>query len=290
MAKQWRGLAKSFIDAMRQNFIGKGADPNSIIVQDLYNYESSPRSKAYPSTNRSGVLDEQSAKKMFEQVFQIYKEHIADKRELLTQARALFDTDPVQTIIDVIMDDGFNSFIDDKDEFRIEYHLSEEEKDILGDAYEQEIQEHIDDFVERFAIKSRIPEMIPELLRDGEYAYGIIGEDGKGITDLVDDLDVINLLPFYLNDKLTFVLKQEDRDKMGTQMSTTRYTIADQKYQKDPIVYPWHTRVLYEKAVCPKMLKIFQQGKHAEDLYLEDSENFLKICVDWIKESQNDYR
>lgn len=60
--------------------------------------------------------------------------------------------------------------------------------------------------------------------------------------------------------------------------------------EKDPIVYPWHTRVLYEKAICPKMLKIFQQGKHAEDLYLEDSENFLKICVDWIKESQNDYR
>ena len=40
MAKrQFKGFAKDFINAMKLQFIGKGADPNEIFVQDLYNYE-----------------------------------------------------------------------------------------------------------------------------------------------------------------------------------------------------------------------------------------------------------
>ena len=38
MAKQFRGIAADFIKAMKTQFIGKGANPNDIIVQDLYNY------------------------------------------------------------------------------------------------------------------------------------------------------------------------------------------------------------------------------------------------------------
>lgn len=54
---------------------------------------------------------------------------------------------------------------------------------------------------------------------------------------------------------------------------------------KDPIVYPWHTKNLYKKAVCPKKIEIFERGKHAEDLYLEDKHRFIKTCVEWIKEN-----
>lgn len=293
MAKQWRGIAKDFISAMKQNFIGKGADPNSIIVQDLFNFESSPKSRSFPGRN-SGLsnrlsnglnADDHNSKQMFEQLFQIYKEHINTKRELLTQARMLFDTDVVQTIIDVIMDDGFNSFIDDKDEFRIEYHLQEEEKEILGETYEQEIQEHIDEFVERFAIKSRIPEMIPELLRDGEYAYGVIIEEGKGITDVVDDLDVINLLPFYLNDKLTFVMKQEEKKQSGTRMGTTRYTLAEQTMPgNDPIIYKPENIVFFRLKYFQKErinMSDFYNTEYRNQFYLETGvrlPKFMRIC------------
>ena len=38
--KKFVGMAADFINAMKLNFIGKGADPNSIIVQDLYRYDS----------------------------------------------------------------------------------------------------------------------------------------------------------------------------------------------------------------------------------------------------------
>ena len=37
--KRFKGVAKDFINAMKLQFIGKGADPNEIFVQDLYNYE-----------------------------------------------------------------------------------------------------------------------------------------------------------------------------------------------------------------------------------------------------------
>ena len=47
MAKrQFKGMAKDFIKAMKLNFIGKGADPNEIFVQDLYNYEPAPSGKS----------------------------------------------------------------------------------------------------------------------------------------------------------------------------------------------------------------------------------------------------
>ncbi|MDD3437746.1 MAG: alpha/beta hydrolase [Candidatus Gastranaerophilales bacterium] len=52
----------------------------------------------------------------------------------------------------------------------------------------------------------------------------------------------------------------------------------------DPTVYPWHTENLYEKAVCQKKLKLFKDGTHAEDLYLEDKDYFVQICTDWFKQ------
>ena len=56
--------------------------------------------------------------------------------------------------------------------------------------------------------------------------------------------------------------------------------------EKDPVVYPWHTKALFDKAVCTKKIEIFEKGKHAEDLFLEDRERFLKTCVNWIKENE----
>ena len=38
MAKQFKGIAQQFINAMKQQFIGMGADAKNIFVQDLYDY------------------------------------------------------------------------------------------------------------------------------------------------------------------------------------------------------------------------------------------------------------
>jgi pimeloyl-ACP methyl ester carboxylesterase len=52
----------------------------------------------------------------------------------------------------------------------------------------------------------------------------------------------------------------------------------------DPIIFRHHADMLYEKAKEPKKLVIIEKGLHAEELYRQDSEGFVELCVSWIKE------
>ena len=211
MAKQFKGLAKDFISAMKTHFIGKGADPNDIFVQDLYNYQSkTPElvNSILKDNNLNNIhsLSNQE-REILQSLLQVYNDNITTKRDILTQSRQLFETDIIQTVVDVMIDDGFNSFNNEKEEFRIEYHLSEEDKDNLGEEHEEQVQNVIDEFVKKFNLKSKVADLVPELLRDGEYALGILSDE-KGIVSIVDDLDVINLLPFYEGNELSFVINE----------------------------------------------------------------------------------
>lgn len=53
--------------------------------------------------------------------------------------------------------------------------------------------------------------------------------------------------------------------------------------KKDPTVHFWHTQKLYEKAVCPKQFELFENGIHAEDLYLDEPERFINLCINFLK-------
>lgn len=258
----FRGIAKDFINAVTNTFIGKGADPNDIFVQDLFNYEPPQSANSYSSLIRSNkdklsllmgnnTLD----RRVYDQLLNVFNTTIKSKRELLNQSRMLFDTDIVQIIIDVMIDDGFGSFINDKDEFRIGYELPPEEKEILGESYEQEINAHIDEFVEKFAIKRRIPELIPELLRDGEYAWGCLFEENKGITEIVDDLDVIDLLPFYESDKLVFVMKQKQNKQVGNGLTGQSFYVGGNVSggaSEPPIIYKPDNIIFFRLKYAPK--------------------------------------
>lgn len=243
--KKFKGVAQDFIKAMKLSFIGKGAESKDIFVQDLYNLETSkPINKDVNSllnnvekyTNLS--LED---RKTLEAILKIYNQEITTKRELLEQSRRLFESDIIQTVIDVMIDDGFNSFNDEKNEFKIEYNLDEEEKDLLGEDYQKNIQNEIDEFVETFHIKSKVAELCPEILRDGEYAFGVIYDEQnkKGITEIVDDLDVINMLPFYEGDSLSFVMNQpqyDDKNNMNTNMFLNKEQMP-KIYKPDNIVF-----------------------------------------------------
>ena len=52
--------------------------------------------------------------------------------------------------------------------------------------------------------------------------------------------------------------------------------------EKDPTVFPWHTENLYNNAVCKKEYKLFKKTRHAEDLYIDYPQEFIKTCVDWF--------
>lgn len=252
MAKQWKGLAADFIKAMKTQFIGQGANPNDIIVQDLYNYNppSNEGQGVFKNLTKANALDELSSmsperRSIISSLLAVFNEHITTKREVLTQARNLFDTDIVQTVIDVMIDDGFNSFNNEKEEFKIEYILDQEDLDNLGEEYQEQIQNVIDECVEKFSLKTRVAEIVPELLRDGEYAFGVLFDENnkKGITEIVDDFDVINLLPFYDGDKLAFIINQNhfDQQKPSTSLLNTWNNNNTQEvpvaYKPDNIVF-----------------------------------------------------
>jgi len=135
--KKFKGIAADFINNIKAQFIGQGADPNRIIVQDLYNYQSKDNTNSMFKT-KSNSLDIMSAmspenREILQSLLSIYNQHIETKREILTQARNLFNTDIVQTVIDVMIDDGFNAFQNENEEFIIEYVLDDEELDELGE-------------------------------------------------------------------------------------------------------------------------------------------------------------
>ena len=53
--------------------------------------------------------------------------------------------------------------------------------------------------------------------------------------------------------------------------------------KKDPTVHYWHTEQLYNQAVCTKEYKLYENGYHAEDLYLHYKEDFAERCIEWLK-------
>ena len=53
--------------------------------------------------------------------------------------------------------------------------------------------------------------------------------------------------------------------------------------EKDPTVHPWHTKALYEKAICSKKYYEFKDGCHAEDLFLHFEDEFTKLCLEWLR-------
>jgi len=52
--------------------------------------------------------------------------------------------------------------------------------------------------------------------------------------------------------------------------------------EKDPTVHAWHTKELYNKAICKKEYKEYKNGCHAEDLFLHFEDDFTKLCLDWL--------
>ncbi len=78
--------------------------------------------------------------------------------------------------------------------------------------------------------------------------------------------------------KLPFAKKPEPI-KLVNKIKIPIFFIAG---EKDPIIKQWHNKELYEHANNPKSVLVFKNGKHAEDLYLENKDIFIKSCVDWL--------
>ena len=51
---------------------------------------------------------------------------------------------------------------------------------------------------------------------------------------------------------------------------------------EDWLIHPEHSRKLYEKAKEPKEIVILEKAGHAETMFDQQPELFMKICVDWF--------
>lgn len=52
--------------------------------------------------------------------------------------------------------------------------------------------------------------------------------------------------------------------------------------RKDPTVHAWQTKILFKKTKCIKKFELFENGLHAEDLFLDEPDRFMKLCLDWL--------
>lgn len=51
----------------------------------------------------------------------------------------------------------------------------------------------------------------------------------------------------------------------------------------DPTVHAWHTKRLYQKAQCEKHFELFENCTHAEDLFMDEPQRFMNICINFLK-------
>lgn len=224
--KNWTQPVTNFINSWKTYFSSLGVKDDQIIVTDIYNLGGSQVNQSTLQLGREGTyLSDLSdgTRAVVDSVLKTYAENISFKETMLSRARELYDTDTVQTIIDIILDDGFNSFKEDSD-FQITYELDPDEEEKLGQEWIDEVQEEVDDFVEKSGIKDIIADIAPDVLRDGEHALALRLEEGKGVTGISDDIDVANMLSYHRGNKLCFVLeKTEEQTGFGGQEKIRLY-------------------------------------------------------------------
>lgn len=54
--------------------------------------------------------------------------------------------------------------------------------------------------------------------------------------------------------------------------------------EKDPIIFKRHAEILYQKAKEPKQIIMIKGGLHAEDLYIQNPNDFMNYCISWLRE------
>lgn len=57
--------------------------------------------------------------------------------------------------------------------------------------------------------------------------------------------------------------------------------------KQDATVRAWHSLSLYRIAKCKKRFELFEDCCHAEDLFFQERNRFIKACIDWLKESSH---
>ena len=175
-------------DVIKQTNLQK--DPNS---QDMKKWF---KSWGIDSTTKKKRSDK--SKEHLDKIVQKFFGLISTRKGLLTQLEALKGNDVVQTIINVLIDEGFYSN-SQAEIFVVEYRGSSE-KDL--------IQKAIDSFVNEFSINDVIADILEDLLLNGEYFLRLETKKGQGVVDIIDDISLENMYAIYKGSSRQYYLKK----------------------------------------------------------------------------------
>lgn len=131
---------------------------------------------------------------MVQQITRQIGKEITSRQDLIQQLASVKDNEIVQTILDVIIDDGFNSMSDN------EFMSVEYKPDIKRSQYSKldaHIQETIDSFVSKFDLCELFADITPDFLFWGEYFLRTKVVKGQGIVSIEDDVNIDECLAIY---------------------------------------------------------------------------------------------
>lgn len=121
------------------------------------------------------------------------------RADYLKNLQDILDVDAAKSIIDIFSE---KTLYASKEEEAFEIRYKPKNVDDLQMGYVREINDCIEDFIERVDLYSFVKRISDKFLLFGEYPYRKTFEHGKGITELVDDISVSELVGIYENGKL----------------------------------------------------------------------------------------
>lgn len=133
---------------------------------------------------------------------------LTTKSEHIKRLESVREMEIVQTVLAVLIDDGFINTSDTSDIFKVEYKPSKASKKLSGN-----IDAEMQNFVKRTKLSTMLAEIIEDALLLGEYHLRIVQKKGVGIVELIDDIDAADILPIYKNHTPIFYLVSKSGGK-----------------------------------------------------------------------------
>ena len=153
----------------------------------------------YYSNYANGSFNKNQAE--LHNLVQKFFNYLNSRKDLLKTLDGLRNNDVVQTIIDVMIDDGFYA-TSNPQIFTVEYK---------GKVNKDMFQSVIDDFIKKHNLNDIIIDILEDLLLFGEYLLRLEMKDKEGIVKIIDDVNIENIFGIYNGTNREFFLKRTEK-------------------------------------------------------------------------------
>lgn len=146
------------------------------------------------------------------------------RRDYLTNLTQVLDVDASRSIIDIYSEKSLYASKED-DVFTVKYCPKNRED--LENGFVEEIDFYFQDFIERVDLYSFLKRMFNSFLLYGEYPYRKEFKQGEGITKLIDDISVADLVGIYENGRIKKFCMVKDNNAVEVSKESYGHFILD---------------------------------------------------------------